>query len=166
MTLTLPQISGGYLISPLPLTIMHLEQMCQSNWAKCSNRGGFCVWTAEGGNTGAQCPRGLLNNTQALQAGSYYWLEDIKKNAPLRAHTYSTHTHTAVDKIYQVSGTTLREGVELWNTHLIKSSFSMTHTSGCGFKRIPACVLWEKRATNTRAEIRTSPSKPLVSPAS
>lgn len=64
-----------------------------------------------------------------------------EKRTSQSTHIFNTHTHTAVDKIYQVSGTTPREGVDLWNTQLIKSSFSMTHTSGCGFKRIPACVL-------------------------
>lgn len=66
-------------------------------------------------NTGALCPSGLLNNTRALEAGSYYWLEDIKKNAPFKAHKFSTaHTHSTVDKILQVSGTALRERVDLW----------------------------------------------------
>lgn len=95
MTLALPQISRGYLISPLPLTIMHLEQMCQSNRAKWSNRGGFCVWT--GGGWKHRCPvcewpikqRPGPGGRKLLLTGRHQ-----EKRTSQSTHTFNTHTHT------------------------------------------------------------------------
>lgn len=84
----LPHISRRYLISSTfnhnaPGTNVPVKQRV------------FLCGAARGGNTGALCPTSLLNNTPALKAGSCYWLEDIKKNAPFKAHTHSAlYTHT------------------------------------------------------------------------
>lgn len=100
VTLTLPQISRGYLISPLPLTIIQLEQTCQSNGAKWSNRGGLCVRT--GGGWKHRCPVSEQPIKQHTGPGGRKLLltgRHQEKRTSQSTHIFNTiHTHTHTER--------------------------------------------------------------------
>lgn len=129
---------------------MHLEQMCQSNRPKWSNRGCSCAGT-DGGRK-HRCPvsdRPIKQHTgpegrKPLLTGRHQ--EKRTFQSTHRTHTFNNYTHTEVDKICQVSGTAPRERVDLWrpgesNTQLTNSSFNITYLCfilalHCRFKMI------------------------------
>lgn len=141
MTLPRPRISRGHLISPLPLTIMHMEQMWQSNRAKWSNRGGFCVRT--GGGWKHRCPvseRPIKHHTGPAGRKLLLTGRHQEKRTSQSTHIFNT-THTErwiKSSRYQV----LPRGRGLTcGTHTAdkKKAHSATHTSGYGFKTY-SCV--------------------------
>lgn len=74
---------------------MHLEKKCGSQTEHNGQTEGVSVQGHQGGNIGALCQTDPLNYTLALKAGSCYWLGDIKKNTPFKAHTHTFNTiHT------------------------------------------------------------------------
>lgn len=120
-----------YLISPLLTT---KEQTCQSHGAKWTNTEHFC----QAGNTGALCHSGLLNNTRApagrkLLLTGRHQEKHTSRGTHIQHYTY-THTHTEVDKIWQVSGTALRRELDPRRPQgsqtpvLTNSSFNVTYT--------------------------------------
>lgn len=111
LQMMVPLIFQEAIQSPPPFTIKLLNK-CASQTEQSGQTESVSVLE----QAGALCQSGPLNNTQSLKAGSYCWLGDIKKNAPFKALTHTvmvTHTHSKVDKIFQVSGTAPRERGDL-----------------------------------------------------